>query len=47
VSCSPCGYEKLELCPHDHLCMRLIEPESVFHHAVAMLSTRTEQPRPA
>ena len=47
VSCSPCGYERLELCPHDHLCMRLIEPESVFHHAVAMLSTRTEQPGPA
>ncbi len=46
VSCSPCGYEKLELCPHDHLCMRLIEPESVFHHATAMLSTRTAQPRP-
>ena len=46
VSCSPCGYERLELCPHDHLCMRLIEPESVFHHATAMLSTRTAQPRP-
>src|SRR5207244_10302211 len=43
VSWSACGYEKLELCPHDHLCMRLIEAESVFHHAIVMLSSRTEQ----
>ena len=38
VSCSPCGYERLELCPHDHLCMRLIEPEIIFNHALAMLA---------
>lgn len=38
VSCSPCGYEKLELCPHDHLCMTLIEPETVIQHARAMLA---------
>jgi ADP-heptose:LPS heptosyltransferase len=38
VSCSPCGYEKLELCPHDHLCMSLIEPEAVLQHARVMLS---------
>src|SRR5205823_8687800 len=39
VSCSPCGYEKLELCPHNHLCMTLIEPELVIQHARAMLAT--------
>ncbi|MFL5267064.1 MAG: glycosyltransferase family 9 protein, partial [Stellaceae bacterium] len=38
VSCSPCGYEKLELCPNDHLCMSLIEPEVVLQHARVMLS---------
>ena len=42
VPCSPCGYERLELCPHDHRCMTLIEPETIFRDAVAMLS-----PRPA
>jgi hypothetical protein len=38
VSCSPCGYESLELCPHDHLCMKLVEPELVLEHAVEMLA---------
>jgi ADP-heptose:LPS heptosyltransferase len=38
VSCSPCGYERLELCPHDHLCMTLIEPETVLDQALAMLA---------
>ena len=37
VACSPCGHEKLALCPHDHLCMKLIEPELVLQHALAML----------
>jgi ADP-heptose:LPS heptosyltransferase len=37
VPCSPCGHDKLEACPHDHLCMTLIEPETVLHHAVEML----------
>jgi ADP-heptose:LPS heptosyltransferase len=40
VPCSPCGYERLELCPHDHRCMKLIEPETIFRHAVTMLSPR-------
>jgi ADP-heptose:LPS heptosyltransferase len=40
VSCSPCGYEKLELCPHDHRCMTMIEPETVVQHARAMLAKR-------
>jgi ADP-heptose:LPS heptosyltransferase len=43
VSCSPCGYERLELCPYDHRCMKLIEPETIFRDALAMLSTRPEQ----
>jgi len=38
VSCSPCGYERLELCPHDHLCMKLIEPETVLDQALDMLA---------
>ena len=38
VSCSPCGYEKLELCPNDHLCMTLIEPEMVMQYARLMLT---------
>jgi ADP-heptose:LPS heptosyltransferase len=38
VSCSPCGYEKLELCPYDHRCMTMIEPETVVQHARAMLA---------
>jgi ADP-heptose:LPS heptosyltransferase len=43
VPCSPCGYERLELCPHDHRCMKLIEPEAIFRHAVAMLPPRPEE----
>jgi ADP-heptose:LPS heptosyltransferase/SAM-dependent methyltransferase len=43
VSCSPCGYERLELCPHDHRCMKLIEPEDIFRDAVAMLTTSPVQ----
>ena len=39
LPCSPCGYERLELCPHDHLCMTLIEPEAIFRHAAEMLPT--------
>jgi ADP-heptose:LPS heptosyltransferase len=38
VSCSPCGHERLELCPHDHLCMKLIEPETVLSQALDMLA---------
>ena len=42
VPCSPCGYDKLDLCPHDHRCMRLITPEAVAAEAIEMLSA----PRP-
>jgi ADP-heptose:LPS heptosyltransferase len=38
VPCSPCGWDKIELCPHDHRCMRLITPEAVAAEAIAMLS---------
>lgn len=38
VPCSPCGYDKLELCPYDHRCMRLITPDAVAAEAIAMLS---------
>jgi ADP-heptose:LPS heptosyltransferase len=41
LPCSPCGYERLELCPHDHLCMTMIEPETIFRHATEMLPTLT------
>ena len=38
VPCSPCGHDKLEACPHEHLCMTLIEPETVLHAALEMLN---------
>ena len=38
VPCSPCGYDKLEECPNDHLCMKQIAPETVADQAVAMLA---------
>jgi ADP-heptose:LPS heptosyltransferase len=37
VPCSPCGYDKLEECPNDHLCMKQIAPETVADQAIAML----------
>ena len=30
VPCSPCGYDKLEDCSHNHRCMKLISVDSVF-----------------
>jgi len=41
VPCSPCGHDRLEACPHDHLCMTLIEPENVLRHALEMLNQPT------
>ncbi len=43
VPCSPCGYDKLELCPYDHRCMRLITPEAVAEEAIEMLSAPTNR----
>jgi ADP-heptose:LPS heptosyltransferase len=37
VACSPCGYDRLEDCPHDHLCMTLITPEVVLARVKAMI----------
>lgn len=38
VPCSPCGHDKLERCPHGHLCMTRIAPEAVAAEAFAILS---------
>jgi hypothetical protein len=37
VPCSPCGYDKIEECPRDQWCMKLIEPEMVFRDALELL----------
>jgi ADP-heptose:LPS heptosyltransferase len=37
VPCAPCGYDKLERCPNDHLCMKQIAPESIADQVIAML----------
>jgi ADP-heptose:LPS heptosyltransferase len=38
VPCSPCGYDKLEECPNDHLCMKQIVPETIADQAIGILS---------
>jgi ADP-heptose:LPS heptosyltransferase len=42
VPCSPCGWDKLEQCPHDHRCMKLITPEAVAAEAIEMLAAPRE-----
>ena len=42
VPCSPCGYDKLELCPYDHRCMKVITPEAVAAEAFEMLAVPRE-----
>lgn len=37
VPSSPCGYDKVEESPNDHLCIKQIAPETVADQAVAML----------
>ena len=44
VPCSPCGHDKLEDCPNDHLCMTSIEPETVFAHAREILARSSDRP---
>jgi ADP-heptose:LPS heptosyltransferase len=44
VPCSPCGYDKLEECPNDHLCMKQIAPETIADQAIAMLSGSNSHP---
>ncbi len=36
--CSPCGFDILEECRHQHICVKLITPELVLTHALAMLA---------
>jgi len=38
VSCSPCGYDRLEECPNDHLCMKQITPETIADYVVMILT---------
>jgi heptosyltransferase-2 len=45
VPCSPCGFERLEDCTHDHRCMRLISPESVFAEVSRILAGGREEAR--
>jgi ADP-heptose:LPS heptosyltransferase len=47
VPCSPCGYDKVEECPNDHLCMKQIAPETVADQAIAMLSDSKGHPHRA
>jgi ADP-heptose:LPS heptosyltransferase len=47
VACSPCGYDKIEECPNDHLCMKQIAPETVADQAIAMLSDSKSNPHHA
>jgi len=47
VPCSPCGYDKLEECPNDHLCMKQIAPETIADQAIAMLSGSESHPHHA
>jgi hypothetical protein len=47
VPCSPCGYDKMEECPNDHLCMRQIAPETIADQAIAMLSDWKSNPHHA
>jgi hypothetical protein len=37
VPCSPCGHDKIEECPHEHLCMKQIAPETIADQAIAMV----------
>src|SRR5215469_5703344 len=43
VPCSPCGFDKLEECPNDHLCMRQIAPETIAEQVLEMLATPPKQ----
>jgi glycosyltransferase involved in cell wall biosynthesis len=47
VPCSPCGYDQLEKCPNDHLCMKQIAPETIADQAIAMLSDAENDPHHA
>ena len=38
VPCSPCGWDKLSDCPHDHACMVGLSPDKVFDEAKKLLA---------
>ena len=38
VPCSPCGHDRLNECPNEHLCMQGLAPETVFAEAQSLLS---------
>jgi ADP-heptose:LPS heptosyltransferase len=46
VKCSPCGYDRLDLCQYGHLCMTLIEPETVLRLALEMLGQHEQATQP-
>jgi ADP-heptose:LPS heptosyltransferase len=37
VACSPCGFERLEDCNHNHACMRMISPDAVLERVLDLL----------
>jgi ADP-heptose:LPS heptosyltransferase len=37
IRCSPCGFERLEECPHDHVCMHALTPAMVMPHVEDLL----------
>jgi len=41
VPCSPCGFERIEDCKHDHACMTLMTPEMVFSQVAQLLAQNT------
>src|SRR5262249_12690545 len=43
VACSPCGFDKLDECPNDHLCMKQIAPETIADQVLEMLATPPKQ----
>ncbi len=47
VPCSPCGYDRLSECPHDHACMQGLPPEAVFAQAALRLEAAAPAPEAA
>lgn len=37
VPCSPCGFDVLDECRYEHICVKLITPDMAFQHAKEML----------
>jgi ADP-heptose:LPS heptosyltransferase len=43
IACSPCGWDRLEQCPNEFSCMRLVTPQAVAEEALEMLSRPREE----